>query len=598
MVGLEIHFQLRGKKLFCSCGTESLGTVTGEFNRKLSPTVSEMGHFDPAAQYEKARARKFLYRATDNSCLVEADEEPPHSPNADAVETAMMVAHALNCSNVESVMFMRKLVVDGSNTSGFQRTAVVGLNGHMETSRGMVRISSICIEEDSARKSDEEHGEMVAYTLDRLGVPLLEIATEPDIKDGQHAVEVARSIGQIVGSTGRARREVDSIRQDVNISLGFGRVEMKGIQKLSLIGDSISHEIQRQTAMGKTVEEIRKRGGFVSPFNFTDVTASFRKTDSRMLKKALDKGESVYCSVGSNLSGLLKNGDHRLGKDLSDICKAYGLGGIMHTDEMPAFGIGLDDIKKAASSFKATKKDAILLLIAPPSRIELVNGALNERMKKLMNKDFSETRGPNEDGTTRFLRPLPGSDRMYPETDVPVVRISPETLDRASSFVPKTQDEIAQEIAGKYGISLQDAGTIASNGETDMLALFAESSGNGKIAARIMLQTIPELEKKHGRKHDPASVSELLSLSARKKWSRTTLEAALEAVVSESFTPDEAAKRAESLSLDDRQLRDIVEEVISEHGKEIKPGLLIAEIKKRTDRSFDPKAAIGFLQNL
>lgn len=600
IVGLEIHFQLKGQKLFCGCPTEGIGIKVSEFERKLSPTASEMGLYDPAVEYEKARSRTFRYHQMDNSCLVEADEEPPHEPNRDAIETGFMVAHALNCNLMDSVMFMRKIVVDGSNTSGFQRTAVIGLNGSIETSRGKVRISTVCIEEDSARKAEEKNSraDVVSYSLDRLGIPLLEIATEPDIVDPDHAVEVASKIGYIVSSTGKSRREVDSIRQDVNISLGFGRVEMKGIQKLSLIGDSIRHEAERQRSVNRAVHELLSRGGSGKDFNFTDVKRHFSTTESKMLKGAFKRGDSIFCSIGPNLSGLLKNGDFRLGKDLSDIAKAYGLGGILHSDELPAFGLTENELSSVSRAVKPGPRDALIFIVTSNEKHERISMAFNQRIRKLISLDLSETRGPNEDGTTRFLRPLPGSERMYPETDVPLFVMTDKMLKQVEAFIPRSREEIAADLTKKYGISAQDAETIAANHENDLLAKYAQASGNGKIAARVLLQTVPELEKKHGKKTSSEEVKKLLEMGRKKDWSRALIESALEAMISSSISAIEASKVPEKKLMNRQELRIMIQSILDDSEDDIKLGVLIARIKQRSDKSFDPKDALALLQEL
>jgi len=600
MIGLEIHFQLKGKKLFCDCSTESYGVQKTSFERILSPTASEMGFYDPAAEYEKTRDRKFRYVSTDNSCLVEADEEPPHSPNEDAIATGMMVAGSLNCRPLDSVMFMRKVVVDGSNTSGFQRTAVVGFDGKMETSRGPVRISSVCVEEDSARKIEQDRKveEDVLYSLDRLGIPLLEIATEPDILDAEHAVEVAKSIGFIVASTGRSRRQVDSIRQDVNISLGFGRVEIKGIQKLSLIGKSISHEIERQRNMRDAMEILKKRGGMKRPIMFSEAGKYFEKTESKMLKNAFRNRLSIYASVGSNLDGLLKNDQFRVGKDLSDIAKAFGLGGILHTDELPAFGITGKEVEMAREELSPGDEDAIIFVIADKSKAGKLSDAFTSRIKKLSSLDFSETRGPLEDGSTKFLRPLPGKDRMYPETDVPIVQIGSDARQRISEFVPRSEEEIAKDLSEEFSISLQDARTIASNFLLDDFRDLTETTKDGKLSARIMLQTIPEMEKKHKASFETGELNRLLKISTEMGWSRNTLENAMEVMLTRKLDAKQSAKEVQEASLSEGDLMVLVKEIADASGKEIKPGTLIAMLKQKTKKSFDPKEAIEILEKL
>ncbi|MHB8559873.1 MAG: Glu-tRNA(Gln) amidotransferase subunit GatE, partial [Thermoplasmataceae archaeon] len=178
-VGLEVHMQLNTGKLFCRCmGNAAENRNYFHFTRLLRPTLSELGKMDLAAKYEMDRDRNFTYDVTDNTCLVEFDEEPPHEVDSEALKASIIMSMALHCTVVEYVSTMRKVVVDGSNTSGFQRTSIIGIGGYIETSKGKVRISTVCLEEDSARKIDGEKS-TVTYSLDRLGIPLIEVSTEP-----------------------------------------------------------------------------------------------------------------------------------------------------------------------------------------------------------------------------------------------------------------------------------------------------------------------------------------------------------------------------------------------------------------------------------
>ncbi|HLH86791.1 MAG TPA: hypothetical protein VKU79_08035 [Thermoplasmataceae archaeon] len=310
-IGLEIHIQLSGKKLFCSCQTEGYNFHEQKFSRALHTVSGESGHTDPAVIYERIRNRTFTYLVSSNSCLVEADEEPPHDINVDALEKAIAASLALGCTVLPTISYMRKIVVDGSNTSGFQRTAIVGVNGMIGTSKGGVRISNVCLEEDSCRKIDEASGS-ATYGLDRLGVPLLEISTEPDIVDSDHAVEVAEKIGGMLIYAGWVRKGPDSIRQDVNFSMGFGRVEIKGVQKLTDIRNAIEAERERQ----EWISELRNRIGNISGkviFNLVDAEEVFKATGSRILQRARASGLTIYASRARSLRGYLKSGKFRLG---------------------------------------------------------------------------------------------------------------------------------------------------------------------------------------------------------------------------------------------------------------------------------------------
>jgi Glu-tRNA(Gln) amidotransferase subunit E-like FAD-binding protein len=261
-VGLEIHFQLDvDKKLFCNCSSlmkekEPIAIV----KRKLHPVSSELGEVDVAAQFEYLRNRTFFYEVFKNeSCLVELDEEPPHNPNEEALKVALQIARLFNCRIPEQIFVMRKTVIDGSNTSGFQRTMIVGFDGYFEFKGRRINITQVCLEEDAAAIDREENGS-VYYKLNRLGVPLVEIDT--DVIEGfapNEIEEVAYQIFLIASSTGKIRKQLGSIRQDVNISIiGGDRVEIKGVQRLGLISKVIEKEIERQLEIIRKREKVKK----------------------------------------------------------------------------------------------------------------------------------------------------------------------------------------------------------------------------------------------------------------------------------------------------------------------------------------------------
>ncbi len=264
-VGLEIHQQLEGRKLFCHCPTlvNDPNKPNFTFSRRLRAVVGEEGKKDIAAEYEQAKEKTYVYEACKtSSCNVEFDEEPPHDISEFALDTALIVSLLMNAELVDEIQVMRKTVVDGSNVSGFQRTMLVSRDGYINTSKGKVGISIICLEEEAAKKIKEVK-DKVFYSLDRLGVPLLEIATCPDIKDPEHAKEVAGIIGMILRSTSRVKRGLGSIRQDINLSIKNGaRVELKGFQDLRSIPRVVENEVKRHLELikksGKVKEEVRK----------------------------------------------------------------------------------------------------------------------------------------------------------------------------------------------------------------------------------------------------------------------------------------------------------------------------------------------------
>ena len=245
--GLEIHQQLEGKKLFCSCPTlNSDQEPDVKFERRLRAVAGETGEVDIAAKHEMQKGKKFIYVADSNdTCLVEYDEEPPHELNKEALETALKVALLFNAKSVDEIQVMRKSVVDGSNVSGFQRTALVAQDGFIQTSKGTVKIPTICLEEEAAQKLEQKNG-YVKYRLDRLGITLIGIEKDASIKNNEHAKEVADYIGMVLRSVG-VKRGLGTIRQDVNVSINKGaRTEIKGFQDLRSIPKVIDYEIHRQ----------------------------------------------------------------------------------------------------------------------------------------------------------------------------------------------------------------------------------------------------------------------------------------------------------------------------------------------------------------
>jgi Glu-tRNA(Gln) amidotransferase subunit E-like FAD-binding protein len=246
--GVEIHQQLETEKLFCSCPSKVHDDNPDlTVRRRLRAVKGEKGEIDIAASYEEGKDKEFVYEGcSTSSCLVELDEEPPHSVNPEALKIALEISMLVHATIVDHIRFMRKIVIDGSNVSGFQRTALIAVDGSIDTSLGKVTIPTICLEEESAKKIKEGKGE-VTYRLDRLGVPLIEIGTDASIKNPEHAKEVAEKIGLVLRSTGKVKRGLGTIRQDVNVSIkGGARTEIKGFQDLRSIPKVIEYEIQRQ----------------------------------------------------------------------------------------------------------------------------------------------------------------------------------------------------------------------------------------------------------------------------------------------------------------------------------------------------------------
>ncbi len=441
-VGLEIHQQLATRsKLFCRCPVMRSEELPLSIKRKLRPVPSELGDLDPAAQYEYLRDRNFIYRWNpESSCLVETDEDPPKDLNMEALEIAIQASKLLDCEIVDELHVMRKTVIDGSSVSGFQRTVLVGTNGSIDTSLGKIGITTVCLEEDSATKVAEQ-GNTIEYRLDRLGIPLIEIATSSDIKTPEHAHEVAEKIGLILRSL-NVIRGIGSIRQDVNVSIrGGARVEIKGFQELGKIAKLVENETQRQASLLQIKNELHKRGVKDVKEIAIDVTDIFKGTKNNLLRKSVDGGNKIYAIKLPGFSDLLKEslGAHTLGRELSFYAEAYG-SGIIHSDEDVGKYHLSNEFITLKKNLRAGERDAIII---SAGSIKAVN-ALLDRARHCLIGVPEETRASSDSGS-KYTRPLPGSGRMYPETDVKPIRITKELL---QVEVPKTLVE-AREIEKK-----------------------------------------------------------------------------------------------------------------------------------------------------
>lgn len=501
MCGLEIHQQLATGKLHSRMpsqlydqGLEEIPREWTRSHRKLRASQGEGGRVDIAARFEARRNRSFVYVQPPNAGLIEIDEAPPLEHDKDAVNAVLTMSAMMDAKPVSSLQVMRKTVVDGSNTSGFQRTTLVATNGVISTNSGIVGIDVICLEEDSARKLDTKStnsGEIVYYILDRLGMPLVEIATAPDVQTPDHAKEVAIALGTMLRDTRMVRRGLGSIRQDLNVSIACGdRVEIKGCQDLDWIPKIIRLEMARQLHFYRLANTLRLEAGLpvlspdrrqdstpvenrVSasaksrlPITIQNMTSEFETCDSAMVKKSLESGAVVK---GISLPGFAnklgtkevdKNGAQmpRLGREFASAAKLAGVAGIFHSDELPAYGISSIEVERVREALNLSEMDAFILCVAPDWQADLALESVVNRARMAYHRIPQEVRnvviqkGSPEDGTTTAMRPLPGGARMYPETDVPVLRIEGDYWNTISENLPMNRSERATRLE-KFKIS-------------------------------------------------------------------------------------------------------------------------------------------------
>ena len=496
MCGIEVHQQLATGKLHSRQPSElfdvTIDSVPEDwprYARRLRLASGEGGKIDVAARFEKRRNRSFVYIQSPNSGLIELDESPPLSHDSDALDVALTVSAMLGAKPVGAVQTMRKTVVDGSNTSGFQRTSLISTDGTLKTDTGDVGIDVLCLEEDSARKLDTiptDHGEQVIYNLDRLGVPLIEIATSPDIQSPEHAKETAMALGRTLRDTRRVRRGLGSIRQDLNVSVGCGdRVEIKGCQDLGWIPQIVRLEMVRQVHMYRLANDLRSSLGLPPlppnrdlddigiesevaeavaehiPLEYIDVTNAFASCESRMVTEGLARGYTMLSLPLNGFAGKIgsKSLDvegaqlPRLGRELAGAAKLAGVRGVFHSDELPAYGIEEEHVEAVRKQLKLRSDDAFVLCLAPSWQARLALESVGRRARLAFHRIPQEVRnvvvkkGAPDDGTTTPMRPLPGGARMYPETDVPTIPIHDNHWRSIVENLPMRQEERMERLA-------------------------------------------------------------------------------------------------------------------------------------------------------
>jgi len=566
--GLEVHQQLGTGKLFCSCPTHLDEPTTVEIERRLRPTESELGEVDQAALAEARKGRTFAYEASEaTSCLVEADEEPPHAINEDALDVALTLALITGADPADEVHTMRKIVIDGSNTTGFQRTALVALGGSIETEEGDVDLEAMALEEDAARIVERGKRE-ARYRLDRLGIPLIEVATAPQLHSPEQAREAAERIGQLIRATGQAKRGLGTIRQDLNISVPEGaRVEIKGVQDLDLLPEYVRVERDRQRFLADLADRLAKAA---DPDDLPDgpepVTERFAGTDAGVIRDTLDDGGAVLALALPGFDGHLGEGDeHRLGRELAGYARSQGAEGLFHTDELPAYGVTADEVEAVHEALGTTPgEDAFCLVAADADVAERSLEAALERAGKAFEGVPEETRQALEDGTTRYLRPLPGSARMYPETDVPPARVDAEHLDELASDVPELPSERADRYVEELGLNREVAEPLAAGREAVLFEELVEGGATPGVAASAILQVRPQVEDEGADVPDDL-LREAVLAQAEGAFTKDALEDVLLHAAEEDVGVDAAVEALGLGGLSEDEARQVVEELVEDN---------------------------------
>ena len=598
-VGLEIHQQLAtNKKLFCSCRPIESDEYYMKFQRKLRAVKSELGEYDPAALFEKSKSKTIMYYSNpESSCLVEQDEEPPHNLDKDAKELVLVIASSLNSKIFSEVYPMRKTVIDGSNTTGFQRTMLFSQGGQIDVDGEKVGVQSICLEEDSAKLLGDK-GNIREYSLDRLGIPLVEIALEPVEVDSKKIKKIALSLGRLLRSTKKVTRGIGSIRQDVNVSVkdGGGVVEVKGVQQLDQLEKIVEFEAKRQYGLVKIAEKLKNSDfkGISKDADIFDITEDWNSCKSEIIQKALNDNSIIKAIKIENFSGMFGYSPYegiRLGKEIGELVKFYGIGGIFHSDELPNYGINDEDISIVKNILKIKENDAFLILAAASSKIDFAIDSIINRLVEAKKGVPAETRLATQTGETIFLRPRPGASRMYPETDIPPILVTSDELENAEKNIPKSWDESLLELQKKYDLNPQLSEQIFDSQYIELFEkIVKRTKVNPTFVASILCSTITNLERSglNSNLLRNEDIVKSFQLLEEEKIAKESIEMIFENIMDEkSQTIEEAMKNASIEAVNESDLEKIIEEIV-EKNQEI--------VKNQKERAVGPLMGIAMAE--
>ncbi len=584
--GIEIHQQLATEnKLFCNCSAAmSDPQPVFEIRRKLRPVAGEMGDVDAAAAFENLRDKTFIYKVYLNeTCLVELDEEPIHPLNPDALDTSLVISTMLNCEIPDEIHVMRKTVIDGSNTSGFQRTAIVGMNGWLRTESGKVGIDNVAVEEDACQILERRENEIV-YGLNRLAIPLVEIGTDSTIRNPQHAREVAAHLGMVLRSTDRVRRGLGTIRQDINISIRDGaRIEIKGAQDLSMVPKYVENETLRQVSLVQIRDRLKK-------MKFKPVKADPKHVSHifRDSKSHITMGKQTYSIVIPGFAGFLKTNltpTRTLGNEIANYIKVrIGARGFVHSDEdLSKYGLE-KHFESLRKHHKAGKGDTVLIVSGDREHCYRTIEAIVERINQLIAGVPEEVRRALDNGDSEFMRPLPGAARMYPETDAVPIGITPKILREIRKNLPELLDSRVMKLETMYKISHDLAYQVVHSGMTESFEKGVSSGLEPTFVSSILTSGLTQLRRKDNVPVDNLTdreISRVLELSSKNKLPK---ESVLEMLSRLARNPNESIEDLAADGFSEEKLRETVRRIISKNKDALKKHnpekILMGEVMK------------------
>ncbi len=618
-VGLEIHQQLKTKKkLFCRCPNEMLGTKEPDFmiKRTFRPVLGEMGVFDEGMLLEFEKGMTVAYEGyTSNTCTYEYDDTPPFQCDAEAMDVAWEIGSLLKMNLIEEMHVCRKNYLDGSVPAGFQRTMVVAKDGQYPVSDSKnIRIDIICLEEDAARKIKTEDRTNY-FRLDRLGIPLVEVTTKPDINDPNEAREAAFRLGLLLRSTGKVHKVIGSIRQDINISIKEGtRIEIKGVQKLDWIPILIDHEIERQIKLAEVKKDLLNKGATgqeIISQEPRDLSELLKKTTCKMVASGLKKGEKLFGIKVQKFAGLLGKEvqyNRRLGTEVSDRVKVItGLKGIIHSDEdLPKYGFKEEEISAIRENLEIHDGDAFILVLGPEETTARAMVQVKGRLEEAFQGVPPETRRALENGNTEFMRKLQGGARLYPDTDSIAIPLDMKRVKEIQANLKGYPWDMKEEIATQYGISPDFVQKLILSGDIDVfLEIVKIDPKFATLAATILLETVTALrrEGKPVENLDTPHFLELFRMLNNGKLGKEALQDVLGAIAE---NPDEKITKivgqTVGKAVGDEDLAKIIQETIIQDKDIIKAsgprafGAVMGDVMKKVRGKIDGKKVSAMLK--
>ncbi len=609
--GIEVHQQLDSKtKLFCRCPSELQGSRPLDFTilRYMRPVLGEMGEYDEAMLTEYSKGMTIIYEGyNDLICTYELDETPPFECNPEAINIALMIASLLKMTIINELHISRKNYLDGSVPCGFQRTTVVATDGEIILGSGKtIGLDFICLEEDAARKIKTEN-KIQYFRLDRLGIPLVEITTKPDIFTPQEARDCAERIGLLLWGTGKVKTILGSIRQDLNISIERGtRIEIKGVQKLDWFKPLINNEISRQLTLIEIADKLNKKEAKKEDIkeDIVDLSKELKSTKCGFVNNGIKSGKKLF---GINLPGfggifgIELQPNRRFGTEIANKVKIIsGLKGLIHSDEsLREYGFSDKEIDIIKNKLNTKDSDCFVLVLGKEKNVKKAMDVIIKRIKLAFKGVPSETRRALEDGNTEFLRELHGGARLYPDTDSKAITITKDRIKKIQQVLPEYPWDLMKRYSEEFKIKERSIKDLIFEGKLklfeDLIKIYKE---NPTLIITTLLETIKAL-KRDGTKVNNLTDKHFIDLFTSLKNNEISKEAIEDILIKLSNSPNislkEAKEQLKIIKLSDDDLIKSIQKIINKEVELIRKsemrafGPLMGEVMKEVRGKIDGK---------